>query len=110
MATTVELVRFTVTPGQEEAFLTARPAAVEALSTMPGLLSATLARTDDGEWLDVVLWRSREEALAAAEAFEAGRLPEAAMAWASLIAEVRSMTHADVVHAAGELQAQEALG
>ena len=99
MAATLELVRFTVAPGREEEFVTRREAAVEALGTMPGLLSATLARAEDGTWVDVVLWRSREEAMAADRAFRAGELPPAAMEWASAITEVLSTVHAQVAHA-----------
>ena len=95
---TMELVRFSVAPGREEAFLAGRAAAVEGLRTLPGLLSATLARADDGSWLDVVLWDSRKEALAAARAFQDGTVPAAVLEWASHIEAVTSMTHAEVLH------------
>jgi heme-degrading monooxygenase HmoA len=98
MSVTMELVRFTVVPGREEAFVAAREAAVEGFRTMPGMLSATLARADDGSWLDVILWRSREEALAADRAMQAGVVPAAVMEWASAIESVESMTHASVEH------------
>jgi heme-degrading monooxygenase HmoA len=95
---TVELVRFSVAPGGEEAFLAGRSPAVEGLRTLPGLRSATLARADDGSWIDVVLWDSREEALAAARAFQNGTAPAAVLEWASHIEAVTSMTHGEVLH------------
>ncbi len=98
MAGTMELVRFTIAAGREEEFVARREAAIEALRTMPGLLSATLARAEDGTWVDVVLWRTRDEALAADRAFRAGELPPAAMEWASVITQVLSTTHAEVGH------------
>ena len=112
MSVTVELVRFTVQPGREETFLARREAAVEGLRSMPGLMSATLARAEDGSWVDIVLWRSREEALAAARALQAGDLPAAVLEWASAIEEVGSMTHARVEHhtAADLLSAGEGIG
>ena len=105
--TTLELVRFSVAPEREEAFLAARDAAVRSLRTLPGLLSATLARSDDGSWLDVILWRSREEALAAARALETGAVPAEVMRWASCIEAVESMTHARVLHSLVEAGASE---
>lgn len=35
----------------------------------PGLLSATLGQLDDGSWVDVIVWRSREEAEEAARRY-----------------------------------------
>lgn len=93
----LELVHFDVAPEQRDELLSLRPGAIDALrSAYPGLLDARLAELDDGTWMDVVRWRSREEAEAAA----AG-MPEleAARAWVSLIAEVRDMRHAAVRHA-----------
>jgi heme-degrading monooxygenase HmoA len=100
--TTLELVRFSVAPDREEEFLAAREAAVRGMRTLPGLLSATLARADDGSWLDLVLWRTREEALAAARAFETGAAPAEVTEWASCIEAVESMTHSRVVHSSVE--------
>jgi hypothetical protein len=105
MSVTVELVRFKVAPGREEASVVGREAAIEGLRSMPGLLSATLARADDGTWIDVVTWASREEALAADLALRAGQVPAAVLEWASAIEEVESMTHAEVAHHAGEVAA-----
>lgn len=75
MTLTMELVRFTVTAGQEELFISRREAALADLQSMPGLLSATLARGQDGVWVDVLVWQTLPEALAADEALEEGGCP-----------------------------------
>jgi hypothetical protein len=94
MADALEVVRFIVAPEERKAFLRDRPAAIAALrERFGGLLDATLAELDDGTWIDVLRWRSREEALAAAEQFSS--IPQAA-SWASHIAEVREMAHGEV--------------
>jgi hypothetical protein len=98
MTVTMELVRFRVTPGREEAFVAGRDAALAGLRTVPGMLSATLARADDGTWIDVILWASKEDAMAADAALQAGTLPGPVLEWASAIEEVESMTHAQVAH------------
>ena len=94
MSEALEIVRLTVAPEERAAFLRERPMAIAALRRrFGGLLDATLAELDDGTWIDVIRWRSREEALEAAEAFPS--LPEAA-SWARRIAEVREMLHGEV--------------
>ncbi len=94
MSDALEVVRLTVAPAEREAFLRERPAAIAALrERFGGLLDATLAELDDGTWIDVVRWRSRDEALEAAEQFAS--MPRAAT-WASRISEVREMLHGDV--------------
>jgi hypothetical protein len=59
----------------------------------PGALAAWLTKQDDGSWLDVVLWRSREEAEEAAQQIH--DVPEAS-AWFRHIAESRGIRHAAV--------------
>lgn len=51
MTTSVGLTRFRVVPEKVEALLAARP----------GFLGARLVRLPDGEWLDIVEWRSSED-------------------------------------------------
>ena len=93
----LELVRCTVKPGAEDAFVRARPKAIEALrARCPGLVDGHLARVDDTTWVDVLVWESREQALAAAE--KAPQVPEVAE-WFGVIDEVLAMEHAEVVHA-----------
>ena len=63
----LEIATFTVRRGDEDALLRERPEMVAALKrAFPGVLAAWLTREDDGTWLDVILWRSREEAEEAA--------------------------------------------
>jgi heme-degrading monooxygenase HmoA len=98
MAQAIEMVRFTVKPGEEEALVAERSGMLEALTAeYPGLVSARLARADETTWLDLIVWESRERALAAAEG--APRIPACA-AWFGHFAEVLGMEHADVVAAA----------
>ena len=99
MAQAIEMVRFTVKPGEEGALVAERPGMLEALTAVyPGLASARLAKLDETTWLDMIVWESREGALAAAEG--APNIPEVA-AWFGHFAEVLGMEHADVVVAAG---------
>ncbi|CAA9395909.1 MAG: hypothetical protein AVDCRST_MAG03-916 [uncultured Rubrobacteraceae bacterium] len=98
MAQAIEMVRFTVKPGEEAALIDGRPGMLLALSEQhPGMMSARLARMDGGLWLDMIVWESRELALAAAE--DAPGIPAVA-GWLSHIAEVLGVEHADVVVAA----------
>jgi hypothetical protein len=61
----------------------------------PGALAAWLANQDDGSWLDVILWRSREEAEDAARRIE--QVPEARR-WFRHIAESKGLRHVEVAH------------
>ncbi|MEV4176021.1 antibiotic biosynthesis monooxygenase [Nonomuraea sp. NPDC049709] len=72
---TIELARFRVRQGTQDRLVTERPEMVAALRRQfPGCLAAYLTKGDDGEWLDVVLWRSRAEAQHAAR--EVNSVPE----------------------------------
>ena len=96
MALTFELAHFVVHEGDEEALLEERPAMVRGLrEAFPAVLAAWLTRQDDGSWLDVILWQSRE---AAEEA--AGRIDEVAEArsWFRHIAESYGVRHVEVIH------------
>ena len=94
---TIELARFTVHHGAEEALRAERPAMVRALrGRFPGCLAAYLTKEDDGSWLDVVLWRSRAEAEEAAR--EVQSVPECA-SWFRHIAESGGLRHVEVVDA-----------
>ena len=65
---TIEMVRFTVSPGAEEALISERPAMVEAVrAEFPGMLSARLAKLDETTWLELIVWTSREAAQRATE-------------------------------------------
>jgi hypothetical protein len=96
VALTFELAQFVVREGEEEELLAERPGMVRALrEAFPAALAAWLTKQDDGSWLDVILWQSRE---AAEEA--AGRIDEVAEArsWFRHIAESHGVRHAEVVH------------
>jgi hypothetical protein len=96
MPLTFELASFRVAPDDEAALLEERPAMVAALRrAFPGALGAWLTRQDDGGWLDIVLWRSREEAEDAAKRID--EIPEA-RTWFRHIAESHGLRHVEVVH------------
>ncbi|MFC0509358.1 putative quinol monooxygenase [Micromonospora costi] len=58
----MELTRFRVRPEQVDALLAARPAMLaDFRADRAGFLDADLVRLPDGEWLDVVRWRSAED-------------------------------------------------
>ena len=60
MEEVIELARFRVKPEEEQAFLADREAMREsATRRLPGLLRIDLAKLDDGEWIDIVLWKDR---------------------------------------------------
>ncbi|MEU8364030.1 antibiotic biosynthesis monooxygenase [Nonomuraea sp. NPDC048882] len=94
---TIELARFRVREGAEGALVAERPEMVAALRRrFPACLAAYLTKGDDGEWLDVILWRSRAEAEEAAR--EVNSVPECA-AWFRHIAESGGLRHVEVVSA-----------
>ncbi|GAA0442968.1 hypothetical protein Aca07nite_64000 [Actinoplanes capillaceus] len=93
----LELARFTIAEGAEEQLIAERPAMLAALRRgFPGCLAAYLTREEDGGWLDVLVWRSREEAEASAR--EITSIPECA-AWFRHITESGGIRHAEVVSA-----------
>ncbi|MET3519125.1 MULTISPECIES: hypothetical protein [Mesorhizobium] len=66
MAETLEIVTFRLKPGTEAGFVDGNGLLSDWLARQPGFLSRCLARQDDGGWVDLVRWQSREQALAAA--------------------------------------------
>jgi hypothetical protein len=95
---TLELARFKVEPENIGRMLQSRDAMVEAIrARFAGLIEARLARLDDTTWIDVWKWESLEQAKAAADG--ASAVPEAG-AMFSLISEVESMEHAEILHEA----------
>ncbi len=68
-----------------------RPAMIAAVRRrFPELLDARLVEMDDGAWLDIVQWRSREAADRAAASI--AEIPEAA-AMAELLEEIVAFEH-----------------
>jgi hypothetical protein len=68
----IEITAFRLAPGTgEESFLAAdRRMQTEFVYLQPGLVRRTTARSDDGDWAVVVMWRSKSDADAAARAAE----------------------------------------
>jgi hypothetical protein len=93
---TFEFAHFAIHEDDEPALLAARPDMILALQrAFPAALAAWLVKQDDGTWLDVILWRSREEAENAARRIDT--VPEAA-AWFRHISQSMGVRHADVAH------------
>lgn len=91
MAEVYEVVRSRVRPGAEQEMLRLRPRMIDAVRLrFPELLEARLLHMDDGTWLDIVRWSSREAAERAAAAMS--HIPEAA-AMAELLEELVSFEH-----------------
>ena len=59
---TVELTRFRVRPENTDALLAARARMLEEFrADRSGFIDARLVRLPDGQWLDIVSWRSAED-------------------------------------------------
>ena len=93
----MEIARFRVREGAEQSLLAERPAMLAALrERFPAAGDAHLARLDDGTWVDVIVWSSREEAdRAQREVFDH---PEIA-GWFGHISEVVAMEHGELAAA-----------
>ena len=91
MSVVYEVVRSRVRPEAEEDMLRLRPRMIGAVrQRFPELLDARLVQLDDGSWLDLVQWSSREAAERAAGSMS--EIPEAA-AMMELIEELVSFEH-----------------
>lgn len=89
---TVELVIFKLNKGADEAALFQAADAVMAdIRQLRGYVRRELLQGDGGLWIDVVYWRSRDDALAAAELFNT--LPSAQVFGSFLDAGTISMMH-----------------
>ena len=96
MALTLELATFIVQEGEKASVLAERPQMIAALGrAFPGLVGAWLAKRDDGSWVDVILWHSREDAEHAAN--HVNDVP-AAKAWFRHIEESHGLQHVEVAH------------
>ena len=75
LSKTLELGRYVVEDDQERPFLAKRGAMVKAAKEhFPGLIDVTLAKLDDGSYVDAWIWEDRsfcEAAMAKAEAVPA---------------------------------------
>lgn len=64
----LEKVRFRLNEAADPAaFVAAAPVVTDWASRQPGFQHRTLVEEGDGAWMDLVWWRSEEEALAAAD-------------------------------------------
>ncbi len=96
METILEIMHFRVDPDRVGALLAGREEALEALrAEFPGLMAAQLAQVGGDQWVDVVLWESREQAEAAFE--KAMSVPGFAR-WCENVAEAGTCEHATVRH------------
>jgi hypothetical protein len=60
LSRTLELSRYVVEGDQEQQFLAKRGAMVKAAQeNFPGLIDVSLARLDDGSYVDVLTWEDR---------------------------------------------------
>jgi len=67
---TVEIVLFRLRPSaSEDALMRASETVMPELRAMSGFIRRELLRGDDGQWIDTVYWRSRNDAMRAAEIF-----------------------------------------
>ena len=86
-----EVVRSRVREGAEDEMLDLRPKMIAAVKErFPQLEEARLIKMDDGSWMDVVRWSSREAAEQAASAMS--EIPEA-RAMMGLIEEIVAFEH-----------------
>ncbi|RUU51972.1 antibiotic biosynthesis monooxygenase [Mesorhizobium sp. M2C.T.Ca.TU.002.02.1.1] len=67
MTEALEIVTFRLKPGTEAGFVASNGTVTDWLARQPGFLSRHLGRREDGVWVDVVRWRSMEQARAAAD-------------------------------------------
>lgn len=96
MGMAIELARFTVKEGGQAQLLAGRAEMIRALRVrFPGCRAAFLTREDDGSWLDIVVWNSREEAEDAAR--NVYDVPEC-VAWFEHI-DTSGLRHVEVVDA-----------
>jgi hypothetical protein len=97
LSRTLELSRYVVEGDQEQQLLAKRVAMVEAAKeNFQGLIDVTLAKLDDGSYVDAWIWEDRsfcEAAMAKAEAVPA------VAEWLQHIGEDVSMEFGTVVHA-----------
>ncbi|MDQ4095292.1 MAG: antibiotic biosynthesis monooxygenase [Actinomycetota bacterium] len=91
MSAVYEVVRSRVRSDAEAEMLELRPKMIAAVrERFPELIDARLIHMDDGSWMDVVQWSSREAAEKAAAAMP--EIPEAA-AMMGLIDEIVAFEH-----------------
>jgi hypothetical protein len=97
LSRTLELGRYVVEGDQEQQFLAKRGGMVEAAKeNFPGLVGVTLARLDDGSYVDAWIWEDRSLCEAAMAKVEAVPV---VVDWLQHIGEDVSMEFGTVVEA-----------
>ena len=97
MSRTLELSRYVVEDDQEQPFLAKRGAMVEAAKeNFPGLIDVTLAKLDDGSYVDAWIWKDRSFCEAAMAKVETVPV---VMDWLQHIGEDVSMEFGTLVEA-----------
>ena len=97
MSRTLELSRYVVEGDQEQQFLGKREAMVKAAKeNFPGLIDVTLAKLDDGSYVDAWIWEDRSFCEAAMAKVETVPL---VVDWLQHIGEDLSMEFGTVVDA-----------
>lgn len=96
MGLAIELARFRVPDAAVSAMLEERPGMVAALKKrFPACLAAYLTREDDGSFLDVIVWESRDQAVEAARLVDT--VPEC-KSWFRHISQSGGLRHVEVLH------------
>jgi hypothetical protein len=89
-----DVVHAKVRDGAEEEMLSRRPALEAGVrKKLPGLIDIRLIRLEDGTYIDLLRWESRQAADAAVEKF--AEIPEAG--------EIHNFVAADLAHHRGEV-------
>jgi hypothetical protein len=97
LSRTLELSRYVVEGDQEQQFLAKRGAMLKAAKeNFPGLIDVTLAKLDDGSYVDAWIWEDRSFCEAAMAKVEAGPV---IVDWLQHLGEDVSMEFGTVVEA-----------
>ena len=92
---TLELVTFQATPEtRDEVAIATALKLTPILAAMPGFINRHFAKGEAGEWIDVVIWDSRENAEAAAKAVM--DIPEAKPFFSLIDRETVHLRHATI--------------
>lgn len=92
---TLELVTFQADPStSDEAIIEKALKLTPILADMPGFINRHFAKGENGEWIDAVIWDSKESAQAAAKAVM--DIPEAGAFFSLINQETMNFRHATI--------------
>lgn len=92
---TLELVTFQTAPGTKDRVTIENALKLTPiLAAMPGFINRHFAKGENGEWIDAVIWDSRENARAAAKAVM--EIPEAEPFFSLMNQETINLRHATI--------------